>query len=54
MFPSTNAKTKSNKFLITKESNKMRKRIVITKFIRKTRSNLKINFPENKIAGETI
>jgi hypothetical protein len=54
ILPSKKANVKSKKFFIIKDSNRMKKRKVITKFIRKTRSKLKINLPENIVVVDAI
>ena len=52
--PKINAARKRRKLLITNDSNRRKKRILIAIFIKKTRSTLKSNLPENIFHGLAI
>lgn len=52
ILPRTKESQKSDKFPILKDSNNTKKRNVITKFIKKTRSILKRSFPEYTEEGD--
>ncbi len=54
ILPNRNAIANNAKFFIMKELNKIAKRKVITKFIRKTSKRLKISLPENIVDGAAI
>jgi hypothetical protein len=54
IFPNRNAIANRAKFFIMKELNRIEKRKVITKFIKKTSKRLKISLPEKIVDGEAI
>jgi hypothetical protein len=54
ILPNKNAIAKRGIFLITNDVNNIPNRMVITKFMRNTRSKLNINLPEKTVDGDAI